>query len=118
MMCGDPQLGACCVTTSDGSMQCIETDETHCLDEGGDWHGAGTTCADAPCGGGQTGACCINGGCLMLMPSDCEMVHGLWNGGGCGDTVCPAYCPGDVDGDGTVGVNDILIVIANWGPCM
>ncbi|MEE2907282.1 MAG: hypothetical protein VX527_05550 [Planctomycetota bacterium] len=39
------------------------------------------------------------------------------NGGGnsfednCGDEPCP----GDVDGDGTVGVNDILVVIGAWG---
>jgi len=26
-------------------------------------------------------------------------------------------CTGDVTGDGVVGVNDILEVIAHWGPC-
>ena len=25
--------------------------------------------------------------------------------------------PGDLDGDGSVGVNDLLILLANWGPC-
>ena len=24
---------------------------------------------------------------------------------------------GDLDGDGTVGVSDLLILLANWGPC-
>ena len=25
--------------------------------------------------------------------------------------------PGDLDGDGTVGASDLLIMLANWGPC-
>ncbi|MHC4970161.1 MAG: hypothetical protein ACYTF4_16325, partial [Planctomycetota bacterium] len=25
--------------------------------------------------------------------------------------------PGDIDGDGTVGVNDFLLLLAGWGPC-
>ena len=25
--------------------------------------------------------------------------------------------PGDVNGDGTVGAADLLILLANWGPC-
>ncbi|MEE8155435.1 MAG: hypothetical protein V3T53_10835 [Phycisphaerales bacterium] len=25
--------------------------------------------------------------------------------------------PGDIDGDGSVGANDLLILLANWGPC-
>ena len=28
----------------------------------------------------------------------------------------PAECPADLNGDGWVGVDDLLIVIANWGP--
>ena len=25
--------------------------------------------------------------------------------------------PGDLDGDGSVGVSDLLILLGNWGPC-
>jgi hypothetical protein len=25
--------------------------------------------------------------------------------------------PGDADGDGVVGINDVLVVLANWGSC-
>ena len=25
--------------------------------------------------------------------------------------------PGDLDGDGSVGIRDLLILFANWGPC-
>jgi hypothetical protein len=24
---------------------------------------------------------------------------------------------GDIDGDGTVGVSDLLVMLVNWGPC-
>ncbi len=30
---------------------------------------------------------------------------------------CPPECLGDVDGDGEVGVPDLLIVLGNWGSC-
>ncbi|MCH8261052.1 MAG: beta-propeller fold lactonase family protein [Planctomycetes bacterium] len=29
----------------------------------------------------------------------------------------PANIPGDLDGDGTVGVKDLLILLGSWGPC-
>ena len=32
-------------------------------------------------------------------------------------TMVPLPLPGDLDGDGVVGVADLLIVILNWGPC-
>ena len=30
---------------------------------------------------------------------------------------CPPKCFGDLDGDGDVGITDLLILLANWGPC-
>ncbi len=30
---------------------------------------------------------------------------------------CPDVVPGDLDGDGTVGANDLLILLSSWGPC-
>ncbi len=32
-------------------------------------------------------------------------------------TNAPGACLGDVDGDGTVGIVDFLLLLANWGPC-
>ncbi len=32
-------------------------------------------------------------------------------------TDCPAAIPGDIDGDGIVGINDFLTLLAVWGPC-
>ncbi len=31
--------------------------------------------------------------------------------------VCADSIPGDLDGDGSVGVSDLLILLASWGPC-
>ncbi len=31
--------------------------------------------------------------------------------------ICDEAIPGDVDGDGSVGVKDLLILLGNWGPC-
>ena len=31
--------------------------------------------------------------------------------------VCVDTIPGDLDGDGSVGVSDLLILLASWGPC-
>ena len=31
--------------------------------------------------------------------------------------VCVDIIPGDLDGDGSVGVKDLLILLGNWGPC-
>ena len=30
---------------------------------------------------------------------------------------CGAVCPQDLDGDGQVGLSDLLQVLASWGPC-
>jgi len=49
-------------------------------------------------------------------------INGDWvdNGGNCVQSSCndcETPCPGDIDGDGQVGVIDILIVIDRWGFC-
>ena len=33
------------------------------------------------------------------------------------DNLVISLCPADVDGDGVVGINDFLQVLAAWGPC-
>ena len=30
---------------------------------------------------------------------------------------CPPNCFGDINGDGSVNVPDLLLLLANWGPC-
>jgi parallel beta-helix repeat protein len=78
-------------------------------------YGGNTVTAICP----STGACCTNGECVIAEQADCLAFHGTWLGEGttCDDSPCPTSCLGDVTGDGQVAVNDILTVIANWGPC-
>jgi hypothetical protein len=62
---------------------------------------------------GFSGLDCNGNGVL----DDCEILSGQAddaNGNGVPDE-CDA--PGDLDGDGSVGVTDFLILIARWGPC-
>ncbi len=65
------------------------------------------------------GACCTNGECVIAEQADCLVFHGTWLGEGttCDDAPCPTTCLGDINGDGQVSTNDLLTVIANWGPC-
>ena len=53
-------------------------------------------------------------------PNDAEVVlNTIINGGGSGSVVtCPIpVCPADITGDGNVGINDFLDLLAVWGPC-
>ena len=65
------------------------------------------------------GACCINGFAILVMEADCMQVQGVFMGAGSNpnDVSCPPPCLGDANADGVVGVDDILILIGNWGPC-
>ena len=50
-------------------------------------------------------------------PDGCDIASGLSDdvdGDGVPDE---CQCPLDLDGDGVVGVSDLLIVLADWGPC-
>ncbi len=67
------------------------------------------------------GACCTGNdlACVVATEEDCEYFGLTWLGEGttCDDAPCPIACLGDVTGDGEVSINDVLTVIANWGPC-
>ncbi|MBT6282619.1 MAG: hypothetical protein HOJ00_04455 [Phycisphaerae bacterium] len=69
--------------------------------------------------GSASGACCLDGLCITTAAADCSGNSGSWGGpdSSCADFDCPESCPSDVDGDGDVGVSDILILIAAWGAC-
>jgi glucose/arabinose dehydrogenase len=69
-----------------------------------------------------TGACCVGttGSCIHIYETNCLGGGGTWLGPNtdCADGGCdPNNCPADIDGDGTVGVGDILAMIEAWGPC-
>jgi len=46
--------------------------------------------------------------------NDPDAISGRFLDGGSNNFVCP--CPADIDGDGAVGVNDLLDLLAAWGP--
>ena len=54
----------------------------------------------------------------MMIAEACEQAGGTsWNGATlCADVSCPD-CTGDVNGDGTVNILDLLLVIGNWAGC-
>ncbi|MDY7108846.1 MAG: hypothetical protein SYC29_09430 [Planctomycetota bacterium] len=82
--CESFEVGACCVDT-----YCFdELTEEDCLEFGGVWQGADTTCDEVDCD--PQGACCIPAteGCLDLTEGDCATVNGLWQGP---DTDCETF---------------------------
>ena len=65
------------------------------------------------------GSCCLGGTCITASEQQCNDAGGTYAGAGvpCSESGCPESCLGDVTGDGQVGVNDLLTVIANWNTC-
>ncbi len=54
--------------------------------------------------------------CFPQLP--CEQAHVLVRSEDHGTVTIPGPPPvGDLDGDGSVGVSDLLIVLGAWGPC-
>ncbi|MAT82566.1 MAG: hypothetical protein CMJ29_13100 [Phycisphaerae bacterium] len=66
------------------------------------------------------GACCLGGTCVVTTAAHCFDAQGSYAGDGitCDSAACPTACQGDIDGDGQIGVTDILIMIDRWGACL
>ncbi len=77
------QVGACCR----GDATCISTDSAGCTTVGGQFIGAGTSCATTVC----TGACCLlTGSCSdSVSPNSCSS-GGFFQGAG---STCALNCP-------------------------
>jgi DNA-binding beta-propeller fold protein YncE len=57
---------------------------------------------------------------LNARPDECDIARGLSadvNGNGVPDECEPACVFADLDGDGEVAFDDLLVVLAGWGPC-
>lgn len=65
------------------------------------------------------GSCCLAGSCVVTRQSDCASAGGTYLGNDttCEPRSCPAACPSDSDGDGEVGVLDLLALLGGWGLC-
>jgi hypothetical protein len=60
------------------------------------------------------GACCLPDGTCQesVLVAECiNILGGEWAGEG---STCADCCPADLDGNGTVGVEDLLALLANW----
>jgi hypothetical protein len=69
---------------------------------------------------GCPGACCLpDGACRDVDEPSCVGSGGVFQGADttCVATRCPNPCPADIDGNGTVNVDDLLAVINSWGAC-
>ena len=65
------------------------------------------------------GSCCVNSGCTSIAEAQCSEMGGTWTEGGSCDDCEPVAddCPADVDGDGSIGFSDVLIILNDWGAC-
>ncbi|MHC5026856.1 MAG: hypothetical protein ACYTGR_08885 [Planctomycetota bacterium] len=118
-LCGQCALTACCFPTD----VCEDMTGFDCLFAGGS-PVPQQTCSEVECGGGFTpGACCLpDGACQQVFDiSICLTTGGEFQGLGsqCADVECPTptECVGDVDGDNVVDVQDLVLVLTNWGEC-
>ncbi len=69
------------------------------------------------CQGLPAGACCHGGGCVMSTFEYCFAAQGSYAGDGvsCADAGCPADCPTDVFADGVTDINDLLLILSEFG---
>ena len=54
---------------------------------------------------------------LNARPDDCDIASGFSSDADGDGIPDECQCDADLDGDGTVGVSDLLVVLAEWGPC-
>jgi hypothetical protein len=69
------------------------------------------------CQGLPAGACCVNGTCMMGTAANCFAAEGSYAGDGvsCIDANCPPACLGDLVPDGVVDINDVLVILSEFG---
>ena len=69
------------------------------------------------CQGLPSGACCVAGVCIQTTANGCFGAEGSYAGDGldCADAGCAGDCPADVYPDGVVDVNDLLILLSEFG---
>jgi hypothetical protein len=115
-------VGACCLP--DGSCD-PNTTPGECDALGGTFQGDGTGCGTVSCPEPK-GACCFDGsGCLFLTQTNCTTANGSWlglgtdctdgDGSGVADDCESPPCPGDLDGDSDVDLDDATLLLQAFG---
>ncbi|MBG84165.1 MAG: hypothetical protein CMJ40_06405 [Phycisphaerae bacterium] len=111
----DVDIGTCCV-----EQVCYQITEIECLNRAGNWLGLGGSCEGGIC---LQGACCLGQFCLVGDREACEAItdplsppgflgYGIY----CEDPVVSCVgCPPDIDGSGTIDINDLLILLGQFG---
>ena len=111
----DISTGACC-----GGSACWIMEEDECLNGGGVFLGGGSVCVGDSCESSATlGSCCVSPVCMMTTEQECENVGGEYGGDEveCSDAICESNCVADLDQNGVVNVDDLILVISYWGAC-
>ena len=117
VFCPGPPSGACCLP--DGT--CMDKISPELCKAGkGSYQGDDSLCSEVDCPF-PSGWCCLpSGDCFDTGQLSCKAFSGTWGGAGtaCSDgNACSEPCLADIDGDGSVTVNDLLQVIGAWGAC-
>ncbi len=65
------------------------------------------------------GACCVTSGWDVVEETMCTNFGGTWTeAGSCDDCVTPPEtCDADLDNNGEVNIDDLLLLIGAWGVC-
>ena len=109
--------GACCAVSG----ECVsDVTPEACEAFGGVFQGDGSLCENLTCPAPE-GWCCPDGDiCFEFDEETCKAFGGTWGGPGsiCSDVnACDvsSLCPGDLDANGIVDVNDVLEVLSSYG---
>ncbi len=115
-----PTVGACCIEWDYSCQDNINQDDCYWM--GGDFLGFQSTCEiEGDYCQTSIGACCLfNELCYdSTLEQDCELLmEGYFYGDGttCNDvTDCSPFCTSDINTDGQTDVQDLLIIIGDWG---
>ncbi|MCH2146545.1 MAG: hypothetical protein MK073_01840 [Phycisphaerales bacterium] len=111
----DVGSGACC-----GGSACWIMEEDECLNGGGIFLGGGSVClVDSCVASVELGSCCISPVCVMTTEAECDDAGGEYGGElvACSEVICESTCVADLNQDGSVNVDDLILVISYWGAC-
>lgn len=110
---GGCTLTACCLTNGD----CVLAEGVECLNVyNGFPQAPGTLCDQTEC---SQGACCLDdGNCVFLGPLACAASGGVHSPlVTCTEQDCGPACVPDINNDGAVRYEDLVLVLSAWGSC-